>query len=313
LNKVLKSGVLKKAKNIIPVYDLCTINPNRLHHDISAGAISYYYPIRDKLLIPHRHTFYHILLFTHGSGTVNIDFEEFSLLPGRIYFMIPCQVHSWDISGDKEGYGVNFSDNVFLSFISNPEYLNQFPFLRGIPNESVLDLQGEALAEAIYFFKQIIRETRKKDNFSIEQVCFHLMSLFISISRHEKISVQKQNPSISHKIVYAFRNLVNQHYKEKKLPKEYAAMLYITPQRLNTLCNDLLNMSAGEVIRERILLEAKRLLVNMNMNISEIAYELNFTDNSYFTKFFKKYTHLTPEEFRKHNAFTTDMHPYNAK
>lgn len=265
-----------------------------------------YYQIRDKLLIPHRHTYYHIVLFTRGSGTVTIDFEQFELLPGRIYFMIPCQVHSWDILGDKEGYGLNFSESVFDSFIPNSEYLNQFPFLRGIPNESVMDLKGEALTEAIHFFKQIIRETRKKDTFSMEQVCFHLMSLFISVSRHEKLAVQKQRPSISHKILYAFRDLVNQHYKEKKLPKDYAAMPYITPQRLNTLCSEFLGMSAGEVIRQRILLEAKRLLINVNMNISEIAYELNFTDNSYFTKFFKKYAHITPEEFRKLNAFRSD-------
>jgi AraC family transcriptional activator of pobA len=53
------------------------------------------------------------------------------------------------------------------------------------------------------------------------------------------------------------------------------------------------------VIRNRVILEAKRLLVNLDLNITEIAGKLNFADNSYFTKFFKKYTGQTPEEFRK--------------
>ena len=294
---------MKKARETIPVYDLCTINPNRIHHDISAGVFSDYYQVRDKLLIPHRHSFYHIVLFTRGSGTVTIDFEQFDLVPGRIYFMIPCQVHCWDISGDKEGYGLNFSENVFRSFIANAEYLEQFPFMRGIPNDSVMDLGEGALAEAIFFFKQIIQEAQKKDSFSIEQVCFHLMSLFISVSRHEKIPVQKQNPMLGQTILSNFRRLLNQHYKEKRLPKDYAAMLYITPSRLNAICNDLLGISAGEIIRGRILLEAKRSLVNLDLSITEIAYQLNFSDNSYFTKFFKKYTAVTPEEFRKHNAY----------
>jgi AraC-like DNA-binding protein len=68
---------------------------------------------------------------------------------------------------------------------------------------------------------------------------------------------------------------------------EYAELLYITPNHLNALCKEHLGMQAGEVIRNRIVLEAKRLLVNKNTSISEIAYYLNFADNSYFSKFLK--------------------------
>jgi len=61
----------------------------------------------------------------------------------------------------------------------------------------------------------------------------------------------------------------------------------------------MLGKSAGEVIRDRVILEAKRLLVNLDLTITNIAGKLNFADNSYFTKFFKKYTGQTPEDFRK--------------
>jgi AraC-like DNA-binding protein len=84
-----------------------------------------------------------------------------------------------------------------------------------------------------------------------------------------------------------------------KLPKEYAELLYITPNHLNALCRDLVGKTAGELIRERVLLEAKRLLTNLNITAAEIAYELNFQDNSYFSRFFRKYTGQTPEIFRK--------------
>ncbi|WP_242692211.1 helix-turn-helix domain-containing protein [Aridibaculum aurantiacum] len=76
-------------------------------------------------------------------------------------------------------------------------------------------------------------------------------------------------------------------------------MLYVTPNHLNALCKDVTGRPAGELIRDRVLLEAKRLLINAKMSISEIALELDFTDNSYFTKFFKKYEGVTPEVFRK--------------
>ena len=76
-------------------------------------------------------------------------------------------------------------------------------------------------------------------------------------------------------------------------------MLYITHNQLNAVCNNCLGRTAGELIREKIVLEAKRLLVNTDLSISEIADKLNFNDRSYFTKFFKKYTNVTPEEFKK--------------
>jgi AraC-like DNA-binding protein len=84
-----------------------------------------------------------------------------------------------------------------------------------------------------------------------------------------------------------------------RLPREYAALLYITPNHLNAVCRQMLNKSAGEVIRERMLLEIKRWLVNAEISISEIADKLSFQDNSYFSKFFKKYEGMTPEEFKK--------------
>ena len=84
-----------------------------------------------------------------------------------------------------------------------------------------------------------------------------------------------------------------------KLPKEYARLLYITPNHLNAVTQDVLGVTAGDIIRERIVLEAKRLLTNADMDVNQIADDLNFQDNSYFTRFFKKYVGVTPEQFRK--------------
>ena len=100
-------------------------------------------------------------------------------------------------------------------------------------------------------------------------------------------------------VIRNFQQLVERHFTEKRLPKEYADMLYITPNHLNALCKTHLGMQAGEVVRSRILLEAKRLLVSKNRNVAEIAYALNFNDASYFTRFFRKMAGVTPEEFRK--------------
>ena len=100
-------------------------------------------------------------------------------------------------------------------------------------------------------------------------------------------------------MVSNFKKLVEKHFRTYSLPKEYARLLYITPNHLNAISQDVLGKSAGDVIRDRIVLEAKRLLTNAKMDVSEIAYDLNFQDNSYFTRFFKKYVGTTPDQFRK--------------
>ena len=272
----------------------------QLHDDIIAGHLADILSAFEKLHAPHRHSFYHIALITRGSGTKTIDFEQFDIHPGMIYFMVPGQVHAWDIIKKTYGYVINFSEKVFRSLISNHYYLDKFPFLRGIPRNSVIGLKKDALKEVICLMNQICNEVKRKDGFSLDLICFHLLSLFICITRHNAVPLKKHIPEKRQNALFNFRMLVNQHYKEKRLPKEYAALLYITPNHLNSLCKDLLDKSAGQIIRDRILLEAKRLLVNLDISIAEIAYQLNFTDNSYFSKFFKKYTGSTPEEFRKH-------------
>ncbi len=290
---------MKKVKNTIPVYDIDTLNGvNHLRKDIIAETLADYLEIHPNLHTPHRHDFYHLLLFTRGSGTHTIDFERFTVVPGQIYFMVPGQVHSWNFTGKPDGYIINFQDTLLQNFLYNRDYLGQFSFFRGVAKDSVLNLTGETYEQAADIFSRINREVKNTGFLNTDMICALLVGLFVTVGRvcqhplHEA-AAQTALPVLN------FRRLVEEHYTEKHLPKEYAAMLYITPNHLNALCNDLLGKPAGEIIRDRILLEAKRLLVNADLNVSDISDRLNFADNSYFTKFFKKYTGLTPEQFRK--------------
>ncbi len=288
----------KKVKNTIPVYDIQSLQEvENKEKQVIALPFSDYLEIHPNLHAPHRHTFYHMLLFTNGSGHHTIDFEQFPVVPGQIYFMVPGQVHSWSFEGEVDGYIVNYSSHLCHSLLKDGNYSEQFSFLQGIAKDSVIVLPQDVQQVVEGCFRTVIDEVRTNRPLANDMICAQLMSLFINV--HRCTGADAAAGIQNHLVLFNFRKLVNTYFAEKKLPKEYAAMLYITPNHLNALCRDLLNMSAGEVIRERILLEARRLLVNVDIGISEIAYRLNFTDNSYFTKFFKKYIGITPEEFRK--------------
>ena len=290
------------SKEKIPVYDICTLSKDKQdrQYDLLVERFGAYLNRHEHSLHhPHRHSFFHLVLFTRGSGIHTIDFDRFKVKPYSIYFMIPGQVHSWHFEGEVDGYIINFSDSLFRSFLLNPNYLERFQFFSGISQESVCHLPPEIHGKITQLFEDILSNSTPGNEGETDMVRLLLMQLFLVVENSCKGNGKKAVPQQKQVLLRNFRRLIDQHYKSIKLPKQYADLLYVTPNHLNALCQDLLGKTAGELIRERILLEAKRLLTNADITITEIAYTLDFQDNSYFTRFFKKYVGVTPEDFRK--------------
>ncbi|WEA01340.1 AraC family transcriptional regulator [Mucilaginibacter sp. SJ] len=283
----------------IPTIDICTLADDIKQDEVLISRFAPYLDAHKNLFFPHRHSFYHLVLFTDGGGSHTIDFESFEVKPGQIYFMTPGQVHSWDFEGFTDGYIINFSSSFIQSFLLRSGYFDNFYFLNGNPKDEVIDLPADQLQVIISLFEKILAEVEKPAALGSDMVKLLMLQIFILINRCGGKSDNFGKQGYNQTLIRNFQKLIEQHYIHVKLPKDYAELLYITPNHLNAVCKDVLGLSAGEVIRNRTLLEAKRLLTNPRLNISEIAFNLNFSDNSYFTKFFKKIEGITPEEFRK--------------
>jgi AraC-like DNA-binding protein len=289
------------AREKIPVYDICSLSKNQqTQQDFLIERFGAYLQRHSESLHhPHRHSFFHLVLFTRGRGTHSIDFNKFKVVPHQIYFMIPGQVHRWAFEGETDGYIINFSENLFRSFLLNPDYLERFDFFAGISENSVSELSPNVQKKVVGLFEEMLTESAADHKEGLDKIRLLLLQLFLRVDQYSKTNTKKAVPQQKQVLLRNFRRLIDQHYLSLKLPKQYADLLYVTPNHLNALCQDLVGKTAGELIRDRVLLEAKRLLTNMDMAIAGIAYELNFQDNSYFNRFFKKYTALTPDEFRK--------------
>lgn len=288
-------------KEKIPVYDICALNKGDevANADILADRLSAYLGKHyHHLHSPHRHSFFHLILFTKGKGTHTIDFSQYDVKPFQAYFMIPGQVHSWHFETIPDGYIINFSESFFKSFLLHSNYLERFIFFSGMVEDSVWQLPSEIHKEAVYLFEAIINSLNTDQNNTIDLARTYLLQLFILIDNSIIKTHKKTIPQQKHVLLNSFKRLIEVNYKTLRLPKEYADLLYVTPNHLNALCQDLTGKTAGEMIRDRILLEAKRLLTNVNMTVAEISIELNFQDSSYFNRFFKKSTGLTPNTFR---------------
>lgn len=281
----------------IPIYDICTIDRSD-HPDLLIDRFAHYLEKHyANLSRPHRHTFYHLVLFTEGKGYHTIDFSRFTVKPYQVYFMSPGQVHSWHFEGKVDGYIIHFGPEFFGTFLQSANYILQFNFFNGNSEDGVYNIPLNIQPQIIKLFESLLEEKQGSKNLDLIRIL--MLELFIRIDRS---CINKKNKNISQQkllTLHHFKQLIEKHYRLIRLPKEYAELMYITPNHLNALCQDIAGRSAGELIRDRIILEAKILLTNADMGITEIAYDLNFQDNSYFTRFFRKHTGLTPEQFRK--------------
>jgi len=275
------------------------MNPDQQSDFLIDPIRRYLNKIDSRIHFPHRHSFYHLALFTKGSGKHSIDFNWYKVSPYQLYFMIPGQVHGWYFDKETEGYTVNFSHSLFQGFLANTHYMEQFSFFKGESNHSIFHVPGPMQQKFVYVFEELLNEASKGKSMNLDAIRVLLLQLFIQVDEHLVESEQKTAAKGQLAHVNQLRGLIDKNYKEHKLPKDYALMLNMTPNHLNGICKDLLGKTAGELIRERIILEAKRLLINAEMSSSEIAFDLGFENNSYFTQFFKRSTGITPDVFRK--------------
>ncbi|MFD1768694.1 helix-turn-helix domain-containing protein [Sphingobacterium suaedae] len=286
----------------IPVIDQCTVS-NSLRSEIMVEDLATYLHRNKSLVFPHRHNFYHFLLFTQGGGTHSIDFETFEVAPWQIYFMSPGQIHTWTFDGEMTGFVVNFDKDFFKTFLLRPEHISYFSFFSGSVQDEVFTVKEEQRTAVLNIFARLQQNVQDLDFARVSMLyLFHVLEKQREPVRPKEVSLY------NHTLLRNFLQLIELHYATLRLPKAYAELLYITPNHLNALCKEALGLSAGELIRNRVVLEAKRLLVIQNYSVSTIAYELNFSDNSYFTKFFKKSVGMTPDEFRKHMNINKSHH-----
>ena len=288
-------------KSSIPIYTIENFKAYK-NDGILVSRFGHYAQQHQHLHSAHRHTFYHLVFFTDGSGDQLIDFKQFPVKPGLIYFMVPGQVHSWNFTpmgAQPDGYIINFSADYLSSFLLKPDYLEKFSFFSGQPNDQVIVLPAILQEKVTSIFEDILKEGQNELPINDDLVKTLLIRLFIEISRSTTPTQPLEGNAYNHTLLKSFQKLIATNYAQLKLPKQYAALLYITPNHLNALCNDFLGVSAGKLIRDRVILEAKRLLINQDLMVAEIADQLNFADQSYFIKFFKKQEGVTPEKFRK--------------
>jgi AraC-like DNA-binding protein len=252
--------------------------------------------------VPHRAQFYHILWIEKGHGTHYVDFKPLSIEDQTIIFIPQNSVNKYDCKGYYEGKAILFTDSFFSRTQEDITFLNfsmlfsdlyptakfKFPAPKSPLINSLLGMEAEY---------------NRTFDFAQYMILQNMLHVFLLQSEREMqaqgFKELKRGPGLN--ILFNFKQLLEQHFHKEKSVKHYALQLNISEKQLHKATTSLLDKTPKAVINDRVLLEAKRLLAHSNQPVKEIAYELGYDEPTNFIKFFRKYTHTTPTEFREQN------------
>jgi AraC family transcriptional regulator, transcriptional activator of pobA len=251
-----------------------------------------------KADFPHRHDFYNLIYIKKGSGTHHIDFKRFEVEPNQMFFMNDGQVHEWDLSEDTTGYTLFFKKE-FYEVMEKSFALQALPFFNNGNNDApVVVFSAEQGKTIENLFEEIIIEFNANKPHRDIQIKSFMKIILINALRIYQPLFKGDSSDLNISKIRNFEVLIEKHFKEYKSVKDFADKLNITANYLNAICTKTVGKTAGEMIRDRVILEAKRLLLHSSISVCEMAYLLGYDDCSYFIRVFKKEVEHTPEHFR---------------
>ncbi|MEO0341233.1 MAG: helix-turn-helix transcriptional regulator, partial [Bacteroidota bacterium] len=246
--------------------------------------------------------FYRIVLFSNAGVAFNLPDTQLQSQARSIYFSYPGKLESWITTESIEGYLICFTK----SFL-DPE---RHPFF-SFEGRSLLQLLDDEM-QAIYQLAVMMHQelNHKRQNFA-EMIRLILRQCLISLDRiyHAQADTFSQDVKNSYRIYSAFEAALSQYFvdlaarntSEQISVHAIAKELYLHPSYLNTVIKDLTGKTASQHLQEKSILEAKSYLLHTSLPINQVSDQLGFNNVTYFNRFFKKHTRITPTQFRKVN------------
>ena len=248
---------------------------------------------------PHRHSYFEFFVFESGGGSHFIDFMEYPILDCSVHIVFPQQIHLVKRNADASGSII----------ICSKHYMNLlgkffFPQLSQ-QNETApcLLFDKSSFKELVHITGHLKKELKTETTLSYNLVQNYTSIFLTHCIRNSAAILHQETKNINYnqhewEVYKQFNDLLDHNFLDKAGVAFYASRMAITPKVLNASIRKVTGKTTVDLLQERTLLEAKRLLLNSNESIKEIAYKLNFKDSSYFTRFFVKHESRTPKEFK---------------
>lgn len=248
-----------------------------------------------------RNNFYTIVWIKEGNGLLMVDFSEYSFEKNTLFAFSPFQPFMFSTDKSIKGIAIQFHSD-FYCIHRNPSETNcdsvLFNNIYQAPFSSVDAAMGKKFD---FIIEQLKSEFSGDDNQKHELIVPNL-KVFLGNASRIKLKSQIEKPKFTEsKTPFVLRNLkdeIETNFKEKHSASEYADLLNISSNALAKIVKSHYKKTLTELITERIIIEAKRELYMTSKPIKEIAWELGYTDEFYFSRLFKTNTDISPQMYR---------------
>jgi AraC-like DNA-binding protein len=292
-------------------------NPVRLHtiRDLTDYAGHSWYPDDLQIMLskterkkpsfqhPFRSDSYWVILVTHGSLTLQLNEEEYVVRENDLMIIPPYAIR---YSGGAEDCSniacVAFTPFFLLDTGLSQRHIDSFEYLSTSPCTHLHLTQHDAsqLMTVIKLLQE--KNVAGDDNpFAAEVVRnffnvfqFELAGIFYRYTNQKKAVHDRKE-----ELLWRFLALLPEHVKTERGLQFYANRLYVTPKYLTQTVKKLSGKTAGKYIDDQVIVEAKNLLRDHTLSIAQVADRLDFSDQFFFSKFFKRYTGITPSSYRR--------------
>jgi AraC family transcriptional regulator, transcriptional activator of pobA len=284
-------------KTIIPIYDLYKTLDSSLGFEFC--KLEEAYNPYDATL-PHRHNYYEILFFNESGGNHEIDFISYPVHANSLHFIAPEQVHLLRRDKNTTGYVVSFSKDFCYEETAGRSFIDHFPFFNNSFSSPIVRLNSDEQAKNISDIITKIQKEYFSDSEDKANVLSSYLTILLVTAKRLYVPQNREGKvmPVRSELTQKFKTAVEENFITIKSVNEYAKLLNISSGHLNDTVHHDIGKTASEIIHERIILEAKRFLYRSEKSVKEIAYALGYEDPSYFVKFFKTHTEVTPELFR---------------
>ena len=255
-----------------------------------------YHEQPDIFLNPHRKDYYMLAFIMQGNSRHWVDMVPHTLKPNTFNFTVPHQIHIKEQATPIDGTMICFTEE-FLAIEEN-EFLKTLPIIQNPQNGHMLELNIEDVVFIEDITTKILNEYRQKSSWRNGMLLAYLRVLLIYVSRLYTEQFTNTGQPEKRVLLKKFSTLVNEQFAKLHDVSSYASQLNISSGYLSETIKEQSGKTAIELIHERIVLEARRLLFHTEKSIKEIAFELGFEDASYFNRFFKRLSEQTPLAYR---------------
>jgi AraC family transcriptional regulator, transcriptional activator of pobA len=255
-------------------------------------------------LSPYRSDHNSLHLITDGSVNVKINLLDYTLKKNDLVLFTSNMIrHFGTVTPDCKSKNLLFSDEYLRGSAIPAKTADAYDYLFGLidPVTRLNDHQAALIVTELTALDLKMKDTQT-NRFYAEDILRHLFSaLIFEVGSIYQTQGNSYTLSGSRKetVVHQFLRLVMKKFKEEKSVQAYADMLHITPKYLTTATREITGKSAGSLIDDMVIVEAKLLLNESGMPIAHIAESLNFSDQFVFSKFFKKHAGQNPSAFRR--------------